>query len=410
MNKELESLEAVHTHTHTHTHTGSLKEKGVTLVALVVTIVVLLILAGVTINLVVGQNGLISKAKEAANATNKVGLKEKIDMALTDYEIERLTNSNITFKEYVENNKEQIGIGDFKIIDENPSEDVQFIGSLDGKIIVMKTDGSYVLTKSENLVKNGFGDNGTENFSDFFNFENHNRTFKITNSQRYGATCNEFIKIDNTKKYYQSIIANTDNVITDYFMGIIEYDVDRKVINNIYQKYVEGSLTYLERNLNDGDTEIYLNDIDGFIKNDIATDCSGIIVWNYKDSTGYEYPELTYSRNVYMNLFDDENDFDIVNKKIILKEPWSYGKIEKGTELSQCYDGSSFNYGVIDGKITNENKMYENIISGIKDTGQYTKDKFCYATKYVRVWMGFNYLDVPNVTTEIKDIIFAECE
>ena len=74
----------LYTHTHTHTHTCNLKEKGVTLVALVVTIVVLLILAGVTINLVVGQNGLISKAKEAANATNKVGLKEKIDMALTD--------------------------------------------------------------------------------------------------------------------------------------------------------------------------------------------------------------------------------------------------------------------------------------------------------------------------------------
>lgn len=60
------------------------EERAITLVALVVTIVVLLILSGVTINLVVGQNGLISKAKEAANATNKVGLKEKIDMALTD--------------------------------------------------------------------------------------------------------------------------------------------------------------------------------------------------------------------------------------------------------------------------------------------------------------------------------------
>ncbi len=39
--------------------------KGITLVALVVTIVVLLILAGVSINLVLGNNGVISKAKEA---------------------------------------------------------------------------------------------------------------------------------------------------------------------------------------------------------------------------------------------------------------------------------------------------------------------------------------------------------
>ena len=39
------------------------EERAITLVALVVTIVVLLILAGVTINLVVGQNDLISKEK-----------------------------------------------------------------------------------------------------------------------------------------------------------------------------------------------------------------------------------------------------------------------------------------------------------------------------------------------------------
>ena len=40
-------------------------EKGITLVALVVTIIVLIILAGVSINLLVGQDGLISRAKLA---------------------------------------------------------------------------------------------------------------------------------------------------------------------------------------------------------------------------------------------------------------------------------------------------------------------------------------------------------
>ena len=45
------------------------KEKnGITLIALVVTIVVLLILAGISINMTLGSNGIISKAKEARNA------------------------------------------------------------------------------------------------------------------------------------------------------------------------------------------------------------------------------------------------------------------------------------------------------------------------------------------------------
>ena len=52
------------------THTNILKkEKGITLIALVVTIVVLLILAGVSINLVIGNNGIITKSKEARIVT-----------------------------------------------------------------------------------------------------------------------------------------------------------------------------------------------------------------------------------------------------------------------------------------------------------------------------------------------------
>ena len=50
------------------------KEKGITLVALVITIVVLIILAGVTISMVVGDNGIIQKAKDAKqNMTNAAG-------------------------------------------------------------------------------------------------------------------------------------------------------------------------------------------------------------------------------------------------------------------------------------------------------------------------------------------------
>lgn len=48
------------------------ENSGITLVALVVTIVVLLILAGVSINLVLGENGLITQAKEAKRKTEEV--------------------------------------------------------------------------------------------------------------------------------------------------------------------------------------------------------------------------------------------------------------------------------------------------------------------------------------------------
>lgn len=57
-------------------------EMGITMVALVVTIVVLLILAGVSISLVLGNNGLITKAKEAKEMYESSSKKEKIGMAV----------------------------------------------------------------------------------------------------------------------------------------------------------------------------------------------------------------------------------------------------------------------------------------------------------------------------------------
>ena len=49
---------------------GKKNLRGITLIALAVTIVVLLILAAVTISFVLGEDGIINKAKEAANAMN----------------------------------------------------------------------------------------------------------------------------------------------------------------------------------------------------------------------------------------------------------------------------------------------------------------------------------------------------
>lgn len=49
----------------------SLKERGITLVSLVIIIIVLLILSAVTIKLVVGEEGLIQKTKDARNVYQK---------------------------------------------------------------------------------------------------------------------------------------------------------------------------------------------------------------------------------------------------------------------------------------------------------------------------------------------------
>ena len=58
-----------------------MKNKGITLIALVVTIVVLLILAGITISLVFSENGIISKSKNAKEQTEISKVREQLELA-----------------------------------------------------------------------------------------------------------------------------------------------------------------------------------------------------------------------------------------------------------------------------------------------------------------------------------------
>ena len=63
---------------------------GITLVALVVTIVVLLILAGITIALVFAQNGVVGKAQEAAADSNKGTIADNIQGYIVSRQMEAL--------------------------------------------------------------------------------------------------------------------------------------------------------------------------------------------------------------------------------------------------------------------------------------------------------------------------------
>jgi len=57
-------------------------QKGITLIALVITIIVLLILAGVSIAMLTGQNGILTQANSAKSETTKAEAIEKISLAL----------------------------------------------------------------------------------------------------------------------------------------------------------------------------------------------------------------------------------------------------------------------------------------------------------------------------------------
>jgi len=182
---------------------------------------------------------------------------------------------------------------------------------------------------ADNLVKNGYGEYGDNtNFSDL-SYDKENGYFYIeTNNYKQLGLYSDLIRIDTNKTYYQSIEASGENSNMEY-AGLWEYDIDRNHISQGDYQYVPNTLTYLTEDLNNGDMVVHLNDVSNFISDNNL----GFIFWNYKDSTGYTYPEETYSRNVWQNLYTYDN-IDKENSTITLNEAWSHGKINKETKLS----------------------------------------------------------------------------
>lgn len=71
-----------------------MKNKGITLIALVITIVVLIILAGVVLNLGLGENGIFNKAKFASESYANEEEREKLEIAKSANEIDRIVEGS----------------------------------------------------------------------------------------------------------------------------------------------------------------------------------------------------------------------------------------------------------------------------------------------------------------------------
>ena len=78
------------------------QNNGITLIALVITIIVLLILAGVSIAMLTGDNGILTQSKQAKIETAKGSLKEEINLMIQKRKIDEATGKKISLKEDLE--------------------------------------------------------------------------------------------------------------------------------------------------------------------------------------------------------------------------------------------------------------------------------------------------------------------
>ena len=117
-------------------------KKGITLIALVVTVVVLIILAGVSINAVIGDDGIIKKAQNSANLTKEAEVKESINRTILEF---YLTNDYETLEDFLKAKAED---GSIDSVTKNA----------DGTLTVKK--GNYSVTVENKTNSSGGGGSG----------------------------------------------------------------------------------------------------------------------------------------------------------------------------------------------------------------------------------------------------------
>ena len=108
------------------------KNKGITLIALVITIIVLLILAGVSIATLTGQNGILTQAQNAAEKTEVASAKEQAQMDILAWQSDRLekgesTNLNNSIIKEILTGKDYVGtVGDESFTTKNGEYEIPY--------------------------------------------------------------------------------------------------------------------------------------------------------------------------------------------------------------------------------------------------------------------------------------------
>lgn len=192
-----------------------LKNKGITLIALVITIIVLLILAAVSIATLTGENGILNKAMRASEESKIERYKEEINLIIIDEIAERKIKSKtealivslenkIKEKEWVEGTKKCNEEG----IEQQPVEE-------NNRLIVNTKDGYEIITEVNNIglvakiiEVNKVGEKGDEEQEE----EKTDLEISITNNKITEGT-NINIKINSTRKLQKVEVKAQDIVL-----------------------------------------------------------------------------------------------------------------------------------------------------------------------------------------------------
>lgn len=278
------------------------------------------------------------------------------------------------------------------------------ISTISTNAVQNKAIPSYIVSRGQNLVSNGFATLGNN-----YNFS----TLTYTGADTYGAggcfyytsdasgrvRSDEYMPIDITQSYKLSYaVKNTTLTSTYDFIDMYDIDLNRIAAGNC--GFTAGTTTTLAQDLKNGDTVIYFTDLSNWNTTSTSQYLRALIFWKYKNSFGYEYPTEYYSRYWWYNLWDDSSvAIDKVNNTITLKSAWNHGTFEAGHPVSQ---------GTLSGANVYGNSNYQPTPNEwTVKTYTFDPSKYRNATAYIQLGWLTNYSNQTDNTFSVSSISFT---
>jgi hypothetical protein len=269
----------------------------------------------------------------------------------------------------------------------------------------------YVQSRAQNLVTNGTGHMGDNtNFSGFAFEGKHAYAGKggFTSTAYGSKTSDEFLPV-NTEGTYRltSMAKQVEGTSQSFYQGLIPYDVDGLQICP-WNVPTNRAVLELAQPLKNGDTVIYLNGTDGLYDDQAGTHHThGFIIWNYKNSFGYDYGVNTYSRHAWYGLWSN-GAINRTNNTVTLPAPWNYSNPDAadgiwpvGTKCGGTASGGTFIYLNNTSSLSTTWTRYTNTIG---KNGTY---KFWEGTAFVKLLWLTNYGNLLPAKQVVSNIEFG---
>ena len=256
-----------------------------------------------------------------------------------------------------------------------------------GLVLHYKFDDNNI--SSNNLVKNGFGELGTENWTPVGNVTTTDLPTADSNIKAKFIACEsrEYIPFQHNSTYKVSFYIKASTSSGTTYPSLFPYDADYNFISNQHSRvgFNLNTMTTLTQALNPGDTQLHVADLSQWNANS-GHYYNYAAVFSYIDGTGYMWPDGTYTHDAlsYGSGTSEKTNLDKTNNIITLRAAYTGRPRPVGTKVCSATDGSTYFYPL--GGIANSS-----IANWTYKEGTFSsEDNRLIAAKYVRFYTYAN--------------------